>query len=94
MLATPLRNGDEIVVPTGSLFIETLVDQNPILEDFKLKHRELDVYMADEDVRRKGLENIRLAARLLNAEREDPEIDKKILVNGSGLSPSLNVDNP
>jgi len=94
LLATPLRNGDEIVVPTGSLFIETLVDQNPILEDFKLKHRELDVYMADEDVRRKGLENIRLAARLLNAEREDPEIDKKILVNGSGLSPSLNVDNP
>jgi hypothetical protein len=68
--------------------------QNPILEDFKLKHRELDVYMADEDVRRKGLENIRLAARLLNAEREDPEIDKKILVNGSGLSPSINVDNP
>ena len=33
LLANPLRNGEEIVVPTGSLFIESLVDPNPILED-------------------------------------------------------------
>ena len=82
LLATPLRNGDEIVVPTGSLFIESLVDANPILEDFKLKHRELDVYKVQEDVRKAALENIRLASRLVNSEREDPAIDKKIVVEG------------
>jgi len=91
LLATPLRNGDEIVVPTGSLFIEALVDQNPILEDFKLKHRELDVYKVLEESRKASLENLRLASRLLNAEREDPDIDKKIVIEGAGsvvVSPS------
>ena len=62
LLATPLRNGDEIVVPTGSLFIEALVDQNPMLEDFKLRHRELDVFNVDQDIRKKAFENLRLAA--------------------------------
>ena len=93
LLATPLRNGDEIVVPTGSLFIETLVDPNPTLEDFKLKHRELDVFKVEEEVRRGALENLRLAARLLNAEREDPDIEKKIVVEG-GLGTVIDVDNP
>jgi hypothetical protein len=84
LLASPLRNGDEIVVPTGSLFIESLVDPNPVLEDFKLKHRELDVYKVQEEVRKAALENIRLAARLLNDEREDPDIERKIVVEGGG----------
>lgn len=82
LLATPLRNGDEIVVPTGALFIEALVDQNPILEDFKLKHRALDVYKVEQEVRKAGLENLRFAARLLSGEREDPDIEKKIVVQG------------
>jgi hypothetical protein len=94
LMATPLRNGDEIVVPTGSLFIESLVDPNPILEDFKLKHRELDVYKVQEEVRHAGLENLRLAARLLNHEREDPDIEKKVVVQGRGVSPGIDVDNP
>jgi hypothetical protein len=93
LLATPLRNGDEIVVPTGSLFIEALVDQKPILEDFKLKHREVDVFKVLEEVRRAGLENLRFAARLLNAEREDPDIEKKIVVTGNGVSSNIDVDN-
>jgi hypothetical protein len=86
LLATPLRNGDEIVVPTGSLFIESLVDPNPILEDFKLKHRELDVYKVQEEVRSAALENLRFAARLLNSEREDPTIEKKIVIEGTPVS--------
>lgn len=93
LLATPLRNGEEIVVATGSMFIEMLVDQNPVLEDYKLKHRELDVFDANEKVRKAGLENIRLAARLLNAEREDPDIEKKILIEGVGVGPAIDVDN-
>jgi hypothetical protein len=84
LLATPLRNGDEIVVPTGSLFIESLVDPNPVLEEFKLKHRELDVYKVQAEVRKAELENVRLAARLLNSEREDPDIERKILIQGGG----------
>ncbi len=94
LLASPLRNGDEIVVPSGGLFIESLVDPNPILEDFKLKHRELDVYKVQEEVRHAGLENLRLVSRLLNAERSDPDIDKKIVVEGGGVTPGLDVDNP
>ena len=92
LLATPLRNGDEIVIPTGSLFIEALVDENPVIEDYMLKHRELDVFDVNEKVRKAGLENIRLAARLLNAEREDPDIDRKIVVEGA-LLPAIDVDN-
>ena len=83
LLASPLRNGDEIVVPTGSLFIESLVDPNPVLERFKLQHRELDVYKVQEEVRGAALENLRLAARLLNHEREDPTIEKKIVIEGA-----------
>ena len=91
ILSSPLRNGDEIVVPTGSVFIQSLVDPNPQLEDFKLKHRELDVYKVQEEVRRAGLENIRLAARLINKEREDPDIEKKIVLQGAA-TPTIDVD--
>ena len=54
-----------------------------MLEDFKLKHRELDVYKVQEEVRKAELENLRLAARLLNDEREDPDIEKKIVIEGN-----------
>ena len=94
LLAASLRNGDEIVVPTGSLFIETLVDQNAILEDYKLVHRELDVFKAEEEGRKGALENLRLASRLLNAELEDPDIEKKIVVEGNGVRPIIDLDNP
>jgi hypothetical protein len=82
LLADPVRNGDEIVVPTNSLFIEALPGTHPLLENFKLRHRELDVYKVQADVRKAELENLRLAARLLNSEREDPDIDKKISIEG------------
>lgn len=84
LMASPLRNGDEIIVPTGSLFIQTLVDPHPVLEDFKLKHRALDVFKVQEEVRKAALENVRLAARLLNQERDDPDVDRKIVIEGAG----------
>ena len=83
LLADPLRNGDEIVVPTNSLFIEVLPGTHPLLENFKLRHRELDVYKVQAEVRKVELENLRLAARLLNDEREDPDIEKKVVIEGS-----------
>lgn len=93
LMADPLRNGDEIVVPTNSLFIEALPSTHPILENFKLRHRELDVYKVDEEVRKAKMENLRLASRLLNGERDDPNIEKKIVVKGN-LDPNIDVGNP
>jgi len=90
LLADPLRNGDEVTVPTDSLFIEILPGAHPLLEDFKLRHRELDVMNVTEDVRRKRLEALRLASRLLHDEREDPDIEKKIVVTGA-VQPAIDV---
>ena len=84
LLADPLRNGDEVVIPSGSLYIEVYPSANGLLENFKLFHRELDVYKVQADVRRAELENLRLADRLLNSEREDPDIERKIVVEGAG----------
>lgn len=91
LLADPLRNGDEIVVPTDSLFIELLPSDRSLLEDFKLQHREWDVYKVQAEVRRMELENIRYAARLLDARMEDPDIEKKIVL-ANGVEPVIDVD--
>ena len=86
MLTERLRSGyseDElVVVPTSSLYVEALVGTHPLLEDFKLLHRSLDVKRAQADVRHIELENLRLAARALEGEREDPDIERKIVVEG------------
>ena len=73
---------DRVVVPTNSLYIECLVGTHPLLEDFKLAHRALDVKKVQAEVRHAELENIRLAARALEGEREDPDIEKKIVIEG------------
>lgn len=91
LLADPLRNGDEIIVPTSSLYIEMLLSANTLLEDFKLFHREWDVYKVQGEVRLQTLENLRLSKRILEDNLEDPKIDKKILVQG-GVATSLDVD--
>jgi len=71
---------DRVVVPTNSLYIECLVGAHPLLEDFKLAHRALDVKKVQAEVRHAELENVRLAARALEGEREDPDIEKKIVI--------------
>ncbi|HKE83371.1 MAG TPA: hypothetical protein VKB50_06440 [Vicinamibacterales bacterium] len=75
-------DGEKIVVPTDSLYIEALPGAHPILEDFKLFHRVVDVKKVQADVRAAELENLRAAARLMAGEREDPTIEKKIVVEG------------
>ncbi len=82
LLTAPRREDEEIIVPTDSLYIEALPGTHPVLEDFKLLHRAMDVLKVKEDVREAGLENIRGAARLLAGEREDPDIEKKIVIEG------------
>lgn len=82
LLASPNANGIAIEVPTDSLFIEALPGAHPILEDFKLMHRAVDVKKAQAEARGIELENLRMAARLLAGEREDPSIEKKVVVEG------------
>lgn len=82
------RSMDEIIVPTGQLFIEALPGSHPLLEDFKLLHRAEDVRKVKAEVRHAELENLRLASRLVAGQDElamleDPEIEKKIVVEGS-----------
>jgi HEPN domain-containing protein len=69
-----------VIVPSNSLYIEALPGTHPLLEDFKLIHRAIDVKKAQADLRHAELENLRLASRLANAEYGDPDIDKVIVV--------------
>jgi hypothetical protein len=82
---------DRVIVPTSSLYIEALVSTHPLLEDFKLIHRALDVKKVQAEVRHAELENIRLAARALRGKDEDPDIEKKIVIEG-GPPPAVIPD--
>jgi hypothetical protein len=83
ILTNPKRNDDVLVVPTNSLFIAALPDSHTLLEQFKLYHRMVDVMAAEADQRGKELENLRRTARILSGEREDPNIDHRVLIQGS-----------
>jgi len=81
-----------VVVPTSSLYIEALVGTHPLLEDFKLIHRALDVKKVQAEVRHAELENIRLAARALKGNEEDPDIEKKIVIQTDTKGITLQPD--
>jgi hypothetical protein len=86
------NSDDELVVPTGSLYIEALPGAHPILEDFKLAHRAIDVKKVQAEVRGAEMENLRMAARLLAGEHEDPRVDKKIVIEGGNPTVAVNPD--
>jgi hypothetical protein len=83
IVSSPRRVSDEIIVPTNSLFIEALPGKHPLLEDFKLEHRHMDVEKAREETRKMKLESLRYAARILDNSLDDPEIERQIVINGS-----------
>lgn len=83
ILTNPARNDDVLVVPTNSLFIAALPDSHTLLEQFKLYHRMIDVLSAKTKQRGDEMENLRRAARILAGEREDPNIDQRVLIQGS-----------
>ena len=93
ILLDPLRPGELVPVPTESLFIEALPGKHPIMEDFKLLHRAVDVKKVQAEVRKMEMENIRYAARILDGKNEDPDIDKKIVVQGDGKNVIVPPDN-
>jgi hypothetical protein len=82
IVTSPRLNNDEVIVPTSSLYIEALPGTYPLLEDFKLAHRMIDVKKAQAEARKLELENLRYAARLLDKEYEDPDVERKIQVEG------------
>lgn len=86
IVSAPRRAEEEIVVPTTSLHIECLPGAHPNLEDYKLQHRAMDVQKVAEEVRKLKLEGLRYAARILSGEREDPDVERKIVIDGSAAS--------
>jgi len=82
LLSAPFRNGDELVVPTNSLYIECLPATETLLQKWNKDHRMIDVKKVQSEVREKELENVRRAAKILVGERDDPNIDKKVLIEG------------
>lgn len=94
LIKSPHRSGEEVIVPTGSLFIEALPATSSLLERFKTLHRATDLKLAQERLRHDAIESLRLVDRLLNSEREDPDIDKKVIIEGARPNPSVPVDDP
>lgn len=88
----PRRDSDTVIVPTGQLFIEALTGAHSLLEPFKMLHRALDVAKVETEVRTLNLENLRRAARLIGDNQEDPDIDKKIVVEGNLRDLTLNPE--
>jgi hypothetical protein len=76
-----------VIVPSNSLYIEALPGTHPLLEDFKLIHRAVDVKKAQAEARHAELDSLRLAARLANAEYADPDIEKQIIVEAGPERP-------
>jgi hypothetical protein len=81
----------EIIVPTGELFIEALPGAHPLLEDFKLRHRATDAATAANQLRLNQLELIRRAMRLDAGDASDPDIDRMIRIEG-GVQPVVDAD--
>ncbi|HEX7151614.1 MAG TPA: hypothetical protein VF618_09020 [Thermoanaerobaculia bacterium] len=91
LITAPHRNGDVITIPTGSLFIEALPATSSLIEKFKAIHRAVDVKKAQAEARHAEIRNLWMVDRLLHDEREDPDIDKKIIIEGA-VGPVLPVD--
>jgi hypothetical protein len=87
LLSAPRRAEDEITVPTGSLYIEALPGAHPILEDYKLMHRAVDVKKVQAEVRKLEMENVRYAARIVVGERDDPDVERKVVIAGGNGQP-------
>ncbi len=82
ILQDPRPLEEIIAVPTDALFIEALPADQPILEDFKLRHRAADAAKAEAEAAKARLENVRRGARILADELGDPDIEKLTVIQG------------
>jgi hypothetical protein len=83
IVSNPGATTDTVIVPTASLYIEALPGAHPLLENFKLEHRAVDVQRAKAETRKIELENLRYAARILDTQLGDPDFDKQVLIAGA-----------
>ncbi|RLA40586.1 MAG: hypothetical protein DRR42_25695, partial [Gammaproteobacteria bacterium] len=83
LLQSPLRDDEEIVVPMDAMYIEALLGARPLLENFKLLHRQIDAADAQEDLRLKKMEKLRYAQRLLEGRTDDPAADARYEFTGN-----------
>jgi hypothetical protein len=84
LLQRSLRNNEEVVVPSNSLYIEALPGAHSVMEKFKNLHRQIDVKIAQSRLREAEVDNIRQAQRILDNELEDPDIEAKYVFEGAG----------
>jgi hypothetical protein len=95
LLQSPLRDDEEIVVPLDAMYIEALPGAHPILENFKLLHRQIDAADAQENLRLKKMEKLRYVQRLLADELEDPSVTGRYVFEGTtGATVSPPVPTP
>jgi hypothetical protein len=94
VMAAQKRIAEEIVVPTGQLFMEALPGAHPLLEDFKLQHRALDVERAVVDLKVRQMELLRRAARLVKGDLSDPDIEQRVEITGSPSAVGVNLSPP
>ncbi|MET1081456.1 MAG: hypothetical protein ABWY12_00110 [Burkholderiales bacterium] len=85
-LSSPGHNTEEVILPTGQIYMEALKGEQVLLEDFKLAHRGVDLLKVQEEVREQRLDNLRRAYRLVG---DTPDLsdaddaDKKVVVEGN-----------
>jgi hypothetical protein len=91
-LSSSRTESELVIVPTTSLYIEALVGTHPLLEDFKLIHRALDVKKVQAEVRHAELENTRLASRVMKGKDGDPDVEKKIVIETGDKSVTIQPD--
>jgi hypothetical protein len=84
LLQRSLRNDEEVVVPSNSLYIEALPGAHSVMETFKHLHRQIDVKIAQGRLREAEIDNIRQAQRILDDELEDPDIEAQYVFKGDG----------
>jgi hypothetical protein len=78
-----VKQEERVVVSTDMLFVEALPGANPVLEHFKLAHRQLDVAEVRARVKQTELNNLRATTRLRVGDLGDPEIDRHIVINSN-----------
>ena len=84
------RRGQDIIIPSGELFIEALPGKHTLLEDFKLRHREADAKKASAEAQIAQIEALRRAQLLKEGDYSDPSVDKSVHIVGN--SDSIIVD--
>jgi hypothetical protein len=90
VMAAQARVAQEVVVPTGQLFMEALTGAHPLLEDYKLAHRAIDVERALAEMRSVQVETLRRAARISVGDLGDPDVEHRVEVVGT--DPDLSID--